>query len=150
MEPNHKFILILLTIIIVVFAGIDPGSSPRAEVRSDQITNTHEIQFHDVKIKRSESNGYKFVGRIQNNSGQNTIRSLKVQIKLLDCPHRLSKKNCILIGERIESIYLTIPPGQERRFKEPIYIYGDLLNLKGDLVWEFDVLSINSDWHTSQ
>jgi len=101
----------------------------------------NELAFQDVSIQSSGIDEYKFAGRIRNKSKRYSLQSVDVRIVYYDCAERAAAGTCTVIGERNETIYLQIPPGQARPFNEPVYIYGDLLNVRGDFVWRYEVLS---------
>jgi len=103
-----------------------------------------ELEFHDVQIRAACHDRYEFVGRIRNKSKEYSLQSVAVRILYYDCTDRLDAGTCEVIGERHETIYLTIPPGQETAFKEPIYVFGDLLKVRGEFVWRYEVLSIKA------
>ena len=146
MATSHKLIAYLVVFMSAYIAGFAFGENQQTEnVPPNSKMNRFEINFTDVKILPSEFGGYEFVGHIRNESTTRTILSIAVKIVFYDYMIHCDNKNIAVIGERTESIYLTIPPKQEKKFREPIYLYGDLLNLKGDLVWAYHVLSIRSD-----
>jgi len=84
-----------------------------------------ELEFRDVTIQPAPIDGYTFGGRIKNKSKHYTLQSVEIRIVFYDCATRLDAGTCKIIGER----------------KEPIYIYGDLLNVAGNFVWRYEVLS---------
>jgi hypothetical protein len=140
--------MIRLYIIAILLFGIPSFALSENAMHRARITNQRipksDIEFVGVNLKGSDSIGYEFVGRIKNKSEKFTLYSVEINLFILDCVKRSGDKHCTVIGERNESIYLTIPPMQEKAFREPIYIYGDLLNPKGELIWHYDVVSTNS------
>lgn len=103
-----------------------------------------ELAFRDVAIQPSLQDGYVFAGRIENRSKRYSLRSVAIRLVFYDCADRSDTSTCGVIGERHETIYVTIAPGQEETFKEPIYVFGDLLKVKGEFVWRYEVLSIKA------
>ena len=144
-QSNKKFRIKLLALILTCSAGIVLGNNLHMNDKADKSKNIDEINFQNVKIQRSDTDGYEFVGRIINKSIKHTVRSVDINIKFYDCPNRSNENDCVVIGERVESIYLTIPPKKEKGFKVPIFIYADLLNFKGDLEWRYNILTVISD-----
>jgi hypothetical protein len=147
MVISPKFRIYFIAIIILSgIAGYALCENSQMEERiSNQRIGISELEFQDVNLQSSGFSGYEFVGRIKNNSKKHTLYSVEINVIFYDCVKKSGDRNCIIIGERKESIYLTIPPKQERDFKEPIYLYGDVLNPEGDLVWHYKVLSTRSD-----
>jgi len=101
----------------------------------------NEIAFQDVSIESSGVDEYTFAGRIRNKSKKYSLQSVDVRIVYYDCADKSDAGNCKVIGERRETIYIAIPPGQERAFKESVYIYADLLTVTGEFVWNYEALS---------
>ena len=145
MASHFKFIILFFCIFLSGYCDNTLGDNFQSDKKTDQKIGITEIEFQNVKIRRSDADGYELVGCIKNRSTKKTIHKVKIEIRFYDCLTKSGKETCIIIGERKESIYLTIAPNQKSEFKEPVYIYGDLLNSKGDLVWEYDIVSINSD-----
>jgi len=114
------------------------GFSPNSKIAAS------ELAFQDVSIHPSGRDGYEFTGRIRNTSRKYTLHSVALRIVFYDCAQRSDDSTCKVIGERQETIYTAIPPGQERAFKEPVYIYADLLPVKGEFVWRYEVLATTS------
>jgi len=140
-----KFSACLFVIGFAVISGSALADNSKTGKRiSGQATRFDEVELQNMRLQPSGVDGYEFVGRIRNKSKKNTLRSLEINLIILDCVAISGERNCTIIGERKESIYLTVPPGQERGFKEAIYIYGDLLDPKGEVVWEVKVLSVKS------
>jgi hypothetical protein len=132
--PKFSIYFIAIIIFFDIVGHALCENSQMEERISNQRIGISELEFQDVNLQSSGFSGYEFVGRIKNNSKKHTLYSVEINLR-----------KCIIIGERKESIYLRIPPKQERDFKEPIYLYGDVLNIKGDLVWHYKVLSTRSD-----
>ena len=146
MATLGKYRIYFITIIIlscIVIHTLSDSSQSDERIPKQRIP-PGELEFLDYKIQPSEFGGYEFVGRIKNTNAHYTLYSVEINVLFYDCLIGLGKRNCTILGERIESIYLTIPPKQERDFNEPIYIYGDVLDPKGDLVLELKVISTRS------
>ena len=140
-----KIGLILVVFTFLVYCPSGGQSQKVGERISNQRIGISELEFQDVNLQSSGFNEYEFVGRIKNNSKKHTLYSVEINVIFYDCVKKSGDRKCIIIGERKESIYLTIPPTQERDFKEPIYLYGEVLNTEGDLVWHYKLLSTKSD-----
>ena len=146
MEGNVKKIcLILIVFSFLVYCPSGGQSQEVGERISNQAIGISELEFQDVNIQSSGINEYEFVGRIKNNSKKHILYSVEINVIFFDCVKKSGDPKCIIIGERKESIYLMIPPTQERDFKVPIYLYGEVLKTEGDLVWQYKLLSTRSD-----
>jgi hypothetical protein len=143
--PKFSIYFIAIIIFFDIVGHALCENSQMEERISNQRIGISELEFQDVNLQSSGFSGYEFVGRIKNNSKKHTLYSVEINLMFYDCVKKSGDRKCIIIGERKESIYLRIPPKQERDFKEPIYLYGDVLNIKGDLVWHYKVLSTRSD-----
>jgi len=131
-----------------VLIGTGKFASPANVQAADRTANAKiavtEVMLSDVRIRPSGFDGYEFTGRIRNTSRKNTLQGVAIRIVFYDCTKRSNDSTCELIGERRETIYTSIPPGEERAFNEPVYIYGDVLKVRGNLVWRYNVLSTKS------
>jgi len=136
--------MLWLTLLTSIVLCTSHASSPTDSLPSEAFIAIEELEFRDVRIQPAFLDAYEFAGRIKNTSRKYTLRSVAVRIAFYDCVRKSDDSTCIRIGERREAIYTAIPPGEERAFKEPIYIYGDVLKVKGDLVWRYDVLATTS------
>ena len=140
---NRIYFITIIALSCIVIHTLSDSSQSDERIPKERIP-AGELVFLDYKIQPSEFGGYEFVGRIKNTNAHYTLYSVEINVLLYDCLIEVDNRNCTIIGERIESIYLTIPPKQERDFKEPIYIYGDVFNPKGDLVLELKKISTRS------
>ena len=141
LASGFRLIFVIVTILFAV-AGYSNGEGLQDKRgAAGQEIETSELEFQNVIIQPAEFDGYEFVGQIQNNSDRHTLTSVEISITIYDCIKKSGSTDCAVIGERKESIYLTIPPQQRRRFKVPIYSYGDVLTSQGELAWEYKVLS---------
>ena len=139
--PGFRFVVIGV-MFLLAFAGETYGQGRQhREGLAVQGIETSELEFRNVDIRRAAGGGYVFVGQIRNHSDRYTLASVAIGLTFYDCKTESGVRDCVVIGERRESIYLAIPPKQARNFKEPIYSYGDVLNSQGALVWEVNVLS---------
>ena len=142
-SPGFRFIFFSATILFAV-AGYSYGERHQAKKEgARQGIELSELEFHNVSIQRA-LDGYEFVGQIQNNSDRHTLSSVEILLIIYDCIEKPGATDCVVIGERKESLYLTIPPQQQRHFKAPIYSYGDVLNSEGELAWDYKVVSTTS------
>lgn len=140
MNSIHTFTLWLLVLLSPTHSTLQ--ASYRQDKRlSETSIAIAELAFEDVRIRPSALDGYEFVGRIRNASTKYTLHSVAIRIVFYDCAQRSDDSTCKPIGERQETIYTAIPPGEEGAFKEPIYIYGDVLKVRGDFVWRYEVLA---------
>lgn len=95
-----------------------------------------ELSFEGVSLKPSYGNSYDLVGRIVNNSNKYTLKAVHLKLTFRDCEKE--NKNCIVIYESSEHIYINIPPKQARDFKEYVFLSSDI-SLKGEMVWDYKI-----------
>lgn len=95
-----------------------------------------ELKFDGVSLKSSYGS-YDMVGRITNNSPKYTLKAVQLKLTFKDC-EKLNPNNCIVVAEDNEHIYLNIPSGQARDFKEGVYLSSNL-NIKGNMVWSYAI-----------
>ena len=95
-----------------------------------------ELVFEGMSLKPSYGSSYDLIGRIVNNSNKYTLKSVQLKLTFRDCEK--DNKNCIVIYEDSENIYINIPPKQARDFKESVYLYSDI-SLKVEMAWDYKI-----------
>lgn len=129
--------LIGLAIIIAIFFGISSHYERIKEEKARRSISQSEIELVDLRLSTS-SYSCTLTGRIRNRSAYN-LRSITLLITVRDC----IEDKCDIIGQSQETInfYGSIPTQQARDFEE--YVSSLSVNsLKGKLVWDYKVLSI--------
>jgi hypothetical protein len=96
-----------------------------------------KLAFEDVSLK-TEYGSHKMTGRLKNMSARYTLTNVTFVVTMRDCVDAASSKNCIIIGESDEAMYVSIPPGQARDFDEYIY-FPRTLKAKNQLQWDYRV-----------
>jgi hypothetical protein len=125
-------ILVLIAVIGgVIFWQYQDNEEKKSKTRIKQ----SQLLFEDVSLKRSYGS-YDMVGRITNNSSQYTLKGVQLKLTFRDCDNE--NKNCVIVAEDDEYIYINIPPKQARDFKESVYLYSDL-KIKGKMVWDYKI-----------
>ena len=95
-----------------------------------------DLKFEGVFLKPSYSS-YDLVGRITNNSAKYSLKAIQIKLTFKDCD-KVNPSNCVVVAQSDEHIYINIPPGQARDFKEGVYLSSNL-NIKGTMVWEYTI-----------
>jgi hypothetical protein len=95
-----------------------------------------ELIFDGVSLEPSNGN-YDFIGRIINNSDKHALSGVQFKLTIKDCTKN-DKRNCVIISEVGEYIYINIPPKQARDFKKNINLYSDI-NIRGILVLDYSI-----------
>lgn len=106
------------------------------EAESKKRISTSDLKFEGVFLKPSYSS-YDLVGRITNNSVKYTLKAIQIKLIFKDCD-KINSSNCIVVAQDDEHIYINIPPGQARDFKEGVYLSSNL-NIKGTMAWEYTI-----------
>jgi hypothetical protein len=106
------------------------------EAESKKRIRASDLKFEGVFLKPSYSS-YDLVGRITNNSAKYTLKVIQLKLTFKDCD-KVNTSNCIVVAQNDEHIYISIPPGQARDFKEGVYLNSNL-NIKGTMVWEYAI-----------
>jgi len=131
----RKFVGILV-LIAVIGGFIYWQNEKNEEKQSKTRIKPSELLFEDVLLKSSYGSGYDLIGRITNNSSNYTLKGVQLKLTFRDCDK--DNKDCIIIGEDDEYIYINIPPKQARDFKESVYLYSNL-KIKGKMVWNYKI-----------
>lgn len=108
------------------------------EEQSKSRISPSELFFEGVSLNSSYGS-YNIVGRITNNSDKYTLNEVQLKITFRDCD-KGTQKNCIIIAQNNETIYINIPPKQARDFKEGVYLNSDV-HFKGEMVWDYSIES---------
>ncbi|MFC1505197.1 hypothetical protein ACFL5W_01640 [Thermodesulfobacteriota bacterium] len=137
--PGFRYFII----VIVIIAGIGIYILIENEEKEDKLSRQRiaisELEFKDVSLKGSGYGSYTMSGRIINKSKTYTLSNVGLNLKVYDCKEKSDQKDCIIIGEKSDSIYIAIPPKQARDFEERIYFSGDELKPKGKMIWEYEI-----------
>jgi hypothetical protein len=104
-----------------------------------RIANT-DVHLTELRLIPRSPGAYTLVARLRNGSAQFTIQSLQIRLTLRDC---VSKNQCETIGETIQNLSLSVPPGQTRGLEERMY-FSNLPSLKGNLEWNYAVVEIRA------
>lgn len=95
-----------------------------------------EVVLEKISFKPI-SNNYEMTGRMLNNSEKYTLSGVQLKIIVKDCTNNDDTK-CIIISEKNEYIYISIPPKQARDFKKEIYLYSDQI-VEDKLIWNYAI-----------
>lgn len=76
-------------------------------------------------------------GSAQNRSSDLTISSFTLRVRVYDCPNS-GLPECTVVGDSVEAIYVSIPPGQKRAFRSSVRL-DDLPKLEKDK-WSWDLM----------
>ena len=106
------------------------------ESQSRKMILPSELTFEGVSLESSNGN-YDFIGRIINNSDKHSLSGVQFKLAVKDCAKN-DKRDCIIVSEVDEYIYINIPPKQARDFKKNIYLYSDI-NIRGKLVLDYSI-----------
>ena len=126
----------VLVLVAVIGGFIYWQYQKNEEKQSKTRIKPSELLFEDISLKSSYGSGYDMVGRITNNSSQFTLKGVQLKLTFKDCDK--DNKDCIIVAEDNEYIYVNIPPKQARDFKESVYLHSDL-KIKGKMVWDYKI-----------
>ena len=136
-SAGFRMFAVVFVLILVVGGFIFWQYQEYEERESKGRISQSELVFEGVSLKSSYGSSYDFVGRIINNSNKYTLKNVQLKLTFRDCEKE--SKNCIVIHEDSENIYINIPPKQARDFKENVYLNSDL-NLKGEMAWDYEIV----------
>lgn len=109
----------------------------------DYEENKSKNRIHPTEVILSNiifkpiNNNYEMTGRIRNNSEKYNLSGVQLSITAKDCTNKYDN-NCIIISEKKEYIFISIPPKQARYFKKDIHLYSDQL-IKDKVIWDYSV-----------
>jgi len=112
----------------------------RLKIKKDELT------LSDVRLFNDYGSSYTIVGKIKNLSQTHTLKKFGIRVEAFDCPKKKKhkKQKCEVIGQDTETVYVSIPPNQVRKFDEHLY-FSDLPTVEGKFVWDFDVTWIEAE-----
>ena len=111
--------------------GITNTKGERA-IASKQRISVEQIDLIDLRLGDTTE----LFGRIRNKSPVYTLTRVALELTMHDCV----KEDCEIVGKTTENIYVTIPPGQARDFKQGFIHFGTLLKPRGEYKWNYKVL----------
>ena len=97
-----------------------------------------QLALSDMVSEFSYADNWKFSGRITNSS-EKTITDIEINIVLYDCPDDNGEISdaCVVIGDIVEFVGVSVPPRQARDFTDNIDI--DNAVPKGMLLWDYQL-----------
>lgn len=104
-----------------------------------------EVSLDDATLGPQYGSSYRLLARARNSSSLYTVRSIVVAITLRDCPTQtVGEENCEIVGEKAETVYVRIPPGQARDLDESIYFSPSPM-IHGRMSWSFSIGGVAAD-----
>lgn len=98
-----------------------------------------QLVLSDMVSEFSYADNWKYSGRISNSS-EKTLTDIEIKIVLYDCPdsHSEISDACVIIGDLVEFVAVTVPPRQARDFTDNVDV--DNAIPKGMLLWDYELV----------
>ncbi len=120
-------------LIALYFLNLDESENVELPVPRDQLV------LSDMNSELSYADNWRYSGRISNSS-QKTLTDIEIKIVLYDCPDvHTETDNCLIIGDVVEFVPVTVPPYQARDFVDNADFRN--ANPKGTRVWEYELVN---------
>lgn len=107
---------------------------------SDDEVPVESLALRDANMSEAPGAGYRLTARVLNQSADQTIGSVAINIQALDCPVPTGP-DCTVIGEAQQDIRIEIPPGQARDVAANVVFGRAHLQVKGQLGWVYRINS---------
>lgn len=142
--PRFGKVLLATVVAVVVVGGAYLYETNRRQDVERAAAKTRiaiaEVQLIDLLLQPGYSSGvYTLVGRLRNGSAQYSLTSLRLKLTMQDCA---DLTGCETVGEVVESIYASVPPGQSRDLNEFVSFTG-LGRARGKHQWDYALLEVN-------
>ncbi|GEM_PF-2927406 len=128
--------LVLVAVAATTFLAYENWS----DRRSAQRVGTSEVELLDFSLQPLAGGVFELTGRVHNHAGRYALKRLTLKVVAQDCSGG-EKLECIAIGETQPVLKLNVPAGQARDIKEKVMFRDGRPQARGELRWEFDVLS---------
>ena len=69
---------------------------------------------------------------------QYTLSEVRLKLTMRDCR---KPKDCEVVGETVESLYTSVPPGQARDLDEHV-LFSAMRQPRGTYQWEYQIVAI--------
>ena len=97
-----------------------------------------EIELVDLRMGPGYGSSFNVVGRVRNRSARYTLSELRLKFTMSDC---VENRQCEIVGESVESIYLGVPPGQARDLDRSVY-FSYIGKPRGKREWTYEVVEV--------
>ena len=138
-----KFLLGTILVIAVVGGVAIYEVQRRREVETEAAKTRilrSQLELDSLELQPGYFLGsYTLIGRVRNRSSEYTLDNFRLKLIMRDC---LSPDDCEVVGEKEQSIYTTVPPGQARDIDD-IVSFSDLGEPRGTLQWDHEVIEIS-------
>lgn len=84
-----------------------------------------------------------FRGNVKNLSTEYTIGTFRLRVRAHDCPGSVVSAQCETVGESLDDIKVTVPPGQVRGVGRSVSFTN--LPAVENLLWSYEVVSVRAD-----
>ncbi len=115
-----------------------------ADFKSAELISPQQVELKSFTIKQLSGAVYELRGRVINNADGHHLKKIEFGIRALDCSDE-SGVECVTIGEIHEWLHTDIPAGQARDVKEKILFQDGRPQARGELRWEFEVISTQAN-----
>ena len=109
------------------------------DAAAKQRIRSSEVELIDMRMGTAGPS-VDLAGRARNNSAQYTLTRIELRLFIEDCSDKAVK--CDIVGDEVESISVTVPPGQVRDISESVY-FRDLGSARPGRGWRYSVVSVS-------
>lgn len=134
-----KLMVGFLACVVVVAVGL-LAYDHWADQRAAAMIPLSEVELQDFSIRPLAGSVHEVSGRISNKAAGYRLRRVAVRIEAQDCPPDQAS-GCVTIGQIQPWLDVGVPPGQARDIKDKVVFGGGTPKAKGELHWQFEVVS---------
>lgn len=120
-------------LLALYYFNLEESEVPAFQIPRDQLVLSNMVS------EFSYADNWKYSGRISNSS-EKTLTDIEIKIVLHDCPEGQSEISdaCVIIGELVEFVGITVPPRQARDFIDNVDVENAIP--KGTLIWDYELV----------
>lgn len=138
-------------LVLAVIRRLTTEPMPDADLARQQLPSTPGVPVVSVPIDAVQALAldlsgsgapFDFSGRIVNNSTDLTLVSITFDLERLDCYEQaLDPSGCEVLWRGEKTVYLTVPPGEERRFAIAVWARDSVPKARGSRRDVFEIAS---------
>ena len=127
----------ILGVLVVAAVAYVLWSMDKTGLKKPQIP-PQSLVIENTAVVPSYANSYRITGRVANNHDSVALKETTMKIEQLDCK-KDDAADCRIVGQALERLVLTIPPGQARDFSLTVHFGAPAIS--GNIDWHFEITS---------
>jgi len=140
-------------LILAIVRRLTTEPMPDADLARQQLPSTPGVPVVSVPLDAVQALGlelsgsgapFDFSGRIVNSSTELTLASITFNLERLDCYEQaLDPSGCEVLWRGEKTVYLTVPPGEERRFAIAVWARDSVPKARGNRRDVFEIATVS-------